>query len=150
MNEKNHNFEKLTCCCCEKEIIRFKLFNNMSHDEIVSTWNNEFHGRDTHSIQTVYKIRKEIKEGNYGKQRKMWPKRKSILFSDKLIEIKNIIEQDQFITNNTLGHLTDLQKSTVNRGLKILELKKFNTLETTKLSNSETQKSLTFCNKFIN
>ena len=49
---------------CQKQIISFKLFNKMTHKEIVELWNIEFHDRVSPLIQTVYKIRNQLLEVN--------------------------------------------------------------------------------------
>ena len=98
-------------------LIEIQLSEQLSPESIVEKWNVEFHNRNQPSLQTVYKMKSLMSKGDSIKPKKNSPKIKSVLTEEKLESIKNFIDADPFLTNESISYLVEIQKSTTNDGL---------------------------------
>ena len=129
--------------------IKYKLSEGFTPQEIIKSWNVGIHKRAAPSIQKIYKIKELVDGGHSVEAKKSGPKRRSVLTDDKLMEIKNTIEGNRFLTNNSLAQLVTLPKSTVHDGLKILQLRKFKAVPTTGLTERHKEQRLFFYTRFL-
>ena len=110
--------------CCQRELIRWQLFQEMEPEEIIKAWNVTYHNREAPSIQTIYKLRRLYQKGESSKPKKVGPKSRSVLNDKKLKEIEEEISKKKFITNEALSNQVNLPESTLRDGLKALNMKK--------------------------
>ena len=129
-------------------LIKYNLSLGMTPEKIVEEWNVEYHGRVAPSLRTVYSIKKQIQEGDSVLPKTAGPKTR-VLTDEKLNEIEDLIEEDEWMTNEQLAIETNMPKSTANLGLKILEYKKFEAAVSPSLSISQMKARLSFCETFL-
>ena len=48
----------------QRYLIELQLFEKMTPEKIIDSWNVEFHGLAAPSMQTIYKIKKQVDNGN--------------------------------------------------------------------------------------
>ena len=116
----------------------------MTPENIFETWDESFHSRCAPSLQTIYKIKKQVESGISAEPQKKGPKIKSVLTEEKLDEIRETIDDQPFLTNASLADLVGLPPQTTRNGLKVLGYRRFNAVKTQLLSNAQQDERLSF------
>ena len=147
MSEVPHQNNHLTSH--QRYLIEYQLSSGMTPQEIVDSWNEEFHQRVAPSIQKIYKINELMDQGLSVEPLKTGPKNKTVLTPEKLAEINDIIGSNRYLTNESLAIMVDIPKSTANRGLKILRKKKYKAVITPELNEVHKEQRMTFCQSFL-
>ena len=147
MIPKQHESSHLTSE--QRYVIKYQLSLGMEPAEIIEKWDQAYHRRVAPSLRTIYSISRQIAVGDCVEPKKAGPRTRSVLTPEKLTEIEDLVEEEPFITNDSLGKLVDIPTSTVNSGLKILGWKKFKAIEAPKLTEAHKMARLKFCKAFL-
>ena len=132
----------------QRQCIIDDLRRKKTPNEIQKEWDVSIHNREKPSLKTIYQIRKEMRISHKTNHAKSGPKSRLILTPLKLEEINLAIEEDRFITLDSLAGIVNIPRTTCHLGIKLLKLKKFNALETAPLSESHIIDRITFCSTY--
>ena len=129
-------------------LFKYQLSTGLTHQQIIETWDEEFHHRKAPSIQIIYKIKRLVDKGVSVEKWKSWPKNKTVLTPDKLDET-NVIDENPFLVNESIGNVVTLPKWTVFDGLKIIGMEKYEVIKIINLTEDHREQRISFCNYFL-
>jgi len=147
MEVELNNNEKLTNE--QRSYIAYKLKKGKKPHEIIESWKPEIHQRSAPSLQTIYKIRRQLKKSNGICAKKSGPKKRHVLTEMKLEEIVKVIQENKYITIRNLSELVGLSKTTTENALKILKYKHFNARMEKFLTEGQKNQRVKFCTTFL-
>ena len=149
MDMKNHVPTNYHLNENQRYFISFQLSHEMTPQQIIEEWDEEFHQREAPSERTIYEIKQLMDRGDGVEKRKSGPRNKTVLTPQKLDDIQNVVDENPFITNREISELVKIPKSTVNDGLKTISKKKYRALVITTLTEEQKLVRKSFCDTFL-
>ena len=133
----------------QRSIIEYELSKGKIAQEIIDSWDIDFHNRLPPTIQTIYKIQRQMKKKESVEPKKKGPKNRSILTPEKLNEIEKVININNNITYEDLGLEVNISYGSACTGIKLLGYDSYDAKVETFLTETQMEKRLTFCNTFL-
>jgi hypothetical protein len=130
-------------------IIKYLLSRGLTPEKIILEWDPVYHKRAAPSEQAINSIQRQINNEEDVEIKKHGPKINTVLTDKKLIEIKECVSENKFITNDKLSKVIKIPKTTAIRGKKILKLRSFDALITESLTEEQKKTRVEFCQSFL-
>lgn len=133
----------------QKCVIKFLLKQGNSPEKIIHEWDIKIHGRDAPSVQTIYKIKSKMENGDDNNTIKKGPKKKPVLTQKKLDKIEELIHKTPFITYKALASEVGLSKTSTKRGVKLLNFSTYHATNYQILNDDQMEMRKNFCFSFL-
>ena len=140
--------KKLHLSDLQRSFIILKLKEGMKCKDILNSWNPVVLEREPPSIQTIRKIKRELKKDDKVISKKKGPKTRNILTPQKLKEVEDVMINNDISTFRKLSEFIDLPLSTTHEAVKLLNFSQFDAIEVEYLSNQQKEMRVLFCTKF--
>ena len=133
----------------QRSIISYQLSRGYSPEDVIQEWDIEYHKRTAPSIQTIYKIKRQILNGESVEPQKTGPKEGWVLTQQVLTKIEEVIEENEYITLDCLNSYVGLPRSTTYYAIKKIEMKQFNAPLSPELTKTQMLQRVSFCETFL-